>query len=82
MHDTLALQRLSKLADFRDQLSPADMRVIGECLMGNGYGLEHAAARYLNRRPDPRQWALRCASGVREPVTARGADPLVMVYAC
>ena len=53
VHHALALQRLSQLADFRDQLPPADVRVVGECLMANGYGLEHAAARYLNGRPDP-----------------------------
>jgi hypothetical protein len=47
MDDALALQRLGELADFGDQLAADDVRVIGERLVGNGYGLEHAAARYL-----------------------------------
>jgi hypothetical protein len=47
VHDAAALERLCELANFRDQLTAADMRVIGECLVANGDRLEHAAARYL-----------------------------------
>jgi len=47
VHYAAALQRLRELADFGDQLAPADMRVIGECLVADGDWLEHAAARYL-----------------------------------
>ena len=57
VHDALALQRLGQLADFGDQLAPADVRVVGERLVGYGDGLEHAAARYLSER----------ISGVRAP---------------
>ena len=47
VHHPLALQRLGQLADFGDQLPPADVRVVGERLVAYGDGLEHAAARYL-----------------------------------
>ena len=46
VHDPLALQRLGELADFGDQLPAADVRVVGERLVSDGHGLEHAAARY------------------------------------
>ena len=48
VHDALALQRLGQLADFRDQLAPADVRVVGERLVADGDGLEHAAGTIPN----------------------------------
>ena len=51
VHHALALQRLGQLADFGDQLAPADVRVVGERLVRDGDGLEHAAARYLTASP-------------------------------
>ncbi len=53
VHHALALQRLGQLADLGDQLAAADVRVVGERLVGDGDGLEHAAARYLTRRSNP-----------------------------
>ncbi len=49
VHDALALERLGQLLDLGDQVPTADVRVVGERLVTDGDGLEHAAARYLNR---------------------------------
>jgi hypothetical protein len=53
VNDAIALQRLGQLADFRDQLPPADVRVVGKRLVSYCDGLKHAAARYLTARPYP-----------------------------
>ncbi len=42
VHHPAALQRLRQLADLVDQVPPADVRVVGERLGGDGDGLEHA----------------------------------------
>ena len=51
VHHALALQRLGQLADLLDQLTPADVGVVGERLVSCGDGLEHGrTARYLAGR--------------------------------
>ena len=76
VHHALALQRLRQLADFGDQLAPADVRVVGERLVGDGDGLEHAAARYLTGAwtRGIARCALRAAAR-RQPAVPRGSRP-------
>ncbi len=76
VHHALALQRLGQLADFGDQLAPADVRVVGERLVARR---RRAAARggTIPNRVAPSSWRARprrLRRRVRGRPRARGAD--------